>query len=144
MKNLIKISILSTLLIFAVACVNSNSPEAVAQKFLKHINKKEYKEAIKLCTERSIVAVDQMESFDKFLEDNEKPKKESKIENIKCKVEGETASCTYLKDGKENIIILIKENSKWLVDEYDNNIAIGDSVSKYPDDIVVDDSTAQN
>ena len=112
MKHLSKLAI-ALVVIFAMnACKNSDKPEQVAEKFLKHMEKKEYADAKKLATDESAAAIDQVASFDLGV----KATKEAKIEGMACKEEGEKANCTYKKDGADSKIDLVKKDGKWLVD----------------------------
>jgi hypothetical protein len=89
------------------------SPEQVAEKFLKHMEKKEFADAKKLATQESYAAIDQVASFDLGIKTTTK---EAIIENMACKVDGDKANCTYKKNGSDNKIDLQKVNNKWVVD----------------------------
>jgi len=111
MKKLWKLAIVLVAVVVVNACgPNKNSPEYVAETFLKHMNKKEYAEAKKLGTEATV----------QFLEGKEQDTsivaKDAKIENMKCVVTGETAICNYKIDGNDETINLVKSEDKWLVD----------------------------
>lgn len=115
MKNLLKLAVVAVIIVAINACGSkTDTPEAVAEKFLTHLNKKEYAEAKKLGTEQTSQWVDMMESFSSI--GGEQEQKEAKIENIKCDTKEETSTCTYLSDGKEEKIELVKKDGKWLVD----------------------------
>lgn len=112
MKNLSKL-IIAVVVVFAIsACKNSEKPEQVAEKFLKHMEKKAYDDAKKLATKESAEAIDQVKNFDFEI----KSTKETKIEGMTCKIENEKANCTYKKNGDNNKIDLVKKDGKWLVD----------------------------
>jgi hypothetical protein len=115
MKNLLKLAVVAVIIVAMNACGSkTDTPEAVAEKFLNHLNKKEYAEAKKLGTENTSQWVDMMESFSSIGGDQEQ--KEAKIENIKCDTKEDVSTCTYLSDGKEEKLNLVKKDGKWLVD----------------------------
>lgn len=111
MKKLWNLAIVLVAVVAINACgPNKNSPEYVAETFLKHMNKKEYAEAKKLGTEATVSFLDTKE------QDTSIVAKDVKIENMKCVVTGETAICNYKVDGKDETINLVKSEDKWLVD----------------------------
>jgi hypothetical protein len=115
MKNLLKLAVVAIIVVAINACGSkTDTPEAVAEKFLGHLNKKEYSEAKKLGTEQTGQMIDMMESFGSAGGDQEK--KDVKIENMKCTPTDDKAACTYTSDGKEEKIELVKKDGKWLVD----------------------------
>jgi hypothetical protein len=115
MKNLLKLAVLAIVIVAINACGSkTETPEAVATTFLGHLNKKEYAKAKELGTDQTKEYLATLESFDSFGGDQEK--KEVKIENMKCTTTEEKANCTYLGDGKEETIDLLKKDGKWLVD----------------------------
>lgn len=115
MKNLLKLAVLAIAIVAINACGSkSDTPEAVAETFLNHLNKKEYAKAKELGTEGTKEYIATLESFESFGGDQEK--KEVKIENMKCTTNEDKANCTYLGDGKEEKIDLVKTDGKWLVD----------------------------
>ncbi|HRS53894.1 MAG TPA: hypothetical protein P5250_04240 [Bacteroidales bacterium] len=101
---------LSAIVVLNACGPKKNSPEYVAETFLKHMYKKEFAEAKKLGTEATVA----------FLESREKDSamvaKDVKIEDMKCVVNGENAICNYKLDGKDETLNLVKTNDKWLVD----------------------------
>jgi len=112
MKHLSKLAIALVVLFAINACKSGDKPEQVAEKFLKHMDKKEYADAKKLATDESATVIDQVGSFDL----GAKPTKEAKIEGMTCKTEGDKSNCTYKKDGTDGKIDLVKKDGKWLVD----------------------------
>jgi hypothetical protein len=115
MKNLLKLAVLAIVIVAFNACGSkTDTPEAVAEKFLNHLNKKEYAEAKKMGTEQTGQMIDMMESFSSM--GAEDTKKEVKIENMKCTTTEDKSNCTYTSDGKEDKIDLVKKDGKWLVD----------------------------
>jgi hypothetical protein len=115
MKNLLKLAVLAVVILAINACGSkTDTPEAVAEKFLNHLNKKEYAKAKELGTDQTKEYLATLESFDSF--GGDQAKKEVKIENMKCTTTDDKANCTYLGDGKEETIDLVKKDGKWLVD----------------------------
>jgi len=114
MKNLFKLAIIAIAVISFNACKNSDAPDKVADKFLNHLNKKEYAEAKKLATTESAASIDMVESFSKM--GGEQAVKEVKIEGLKCKEEGEKAACDYTENGEAKKLDLVKKDGKWLVE----------------------------
>lgn len=113
MKNLFKLTVALLAVVFLNSC-SSNSPEKVAEKFLNHLNKKEYAEAKKLATKESESWIDMMSSVGTG--DAKEQKEPGKIEDLKCKTDADKSVCTYKQDGKEETLNLIKQGDKWLVD----------------------------
>jgi hypothetical protein len=115
MKNLLKLAVVAVIIFAINACGSkTDTPEAVAEKFLGHLNKKEYADAKKLGTEQTQQMIDMMESFGSVGGDQEK--KDVKVENMKCTTDADKSSCTYTSEGKEEKIELVKKDGKWLVD----------------------------
>jgi hypothetical protein len=129
MKNL-NLFFLAVVLFALGACSsNSNSPEAVAEKFNKAIYSADFNTAKTFCTDDSKLAVDLIASFTS----------EKAGEMKKANVKYETKSVTLSDDGNsadiegivfnaydlqndkiadsaETKVHLVKENDKWLVD----------------------------
>ncbi len=115
MKKLLSVVIVAIIIVAVSACGNKkNSPEAVAETFLGHLNKKEYAEAKKLGTENTKQMLDMMESVGSMGAKAEA--KDVKIENLKCTTEADKAKCTYKAEGKDETIDLVKQDGNWLVD----------------------------
>lgn len=98
-------------LVILANCGGKKGPEGVAEKFLQHLNKKEYAEAKKLGTEATQQMISFLESFP-----SDEPVEDMKIEDMKCTEDGATATCAYKENGKEASINLVKEGEVWLVD----------------------------
>jgi uncharacterized lipoprotein YehR (DUF1307 family) len=115
MKNLIKLSLVAVAIITLVSCGGkSNTPEAVAEKFLDHLNKQEYAEAKKLGTEATGEYLDMLASLSEMAPEEEVETPE--ITELTCEEQEETATCTYKTDGETQTINLVKQEDKWLVD----------------------------
>ena len=117
MKKLFSLVIVAIVIVAVSACGGKkNTPEAVAEKFLGHLNKKEYAEAKKLGTENTKQMLDMMESFSGMDKDKKAEVKDVKIENLKCETTDDKAKCTYTAEAKEETINLVKQDGNWLVD----------------------------
>ncbi len=113
MRNLLKLAVIALAVITMNACKSSDTPEKVAEKFLGHINKKEFADAKKLATTESAASIDMLESFSKM---GGEQTKEAKIENMKCKEDGDKAACDYTENGDAKKLDLVKKDGKWLVE----------------------------
>ncbi|MEI6124259.1 MAG: hypothetical protein WCQ95_11605 [Bacteroidota bacterium] len=115
MKKLFSLVMVAIVIVAISACGGKkNTPEAVAEKFLGHLNKKEYAEAKKMGTENTKQMLDMMESFAGM--DKKAEAKEVKIENLKCDTQADKSKCTYTAEGKNETIDLVKQDGNWLVD----------------------------
>jgi len=112
MKKVFQIFGLLLAVVLLANCGGKKGPEAIAEKFLNHLNKKEYAEAKKLGTEATIQMISFMEQFPADNEVTEAPK----IENMKCEVAEEKATCKYTQNGQEEEVQLVKVNGEWKVD----------------------------
>ena len=113
MKKLMTLAVIALAVITMNACKNADTPEKVADKFLKHINKKEFAEAKKLATKESEQSIDMLESFSKM---GGEQSKEAKIENLKCKEDGDKATCEYSENGEAKKLELVKKDGAWKVE----------------------------
>jgi hypothetical protein len=113
MKKLLTIAVIALAVITMNACKSSDTPDKVAEKFLNHINKKEFAEAKKIATPESAASIDMLESFAKM---GGEQTKEMKIENMKCKEDGDKAACDYTENGEAKKLDLVKKDGKWLVE----------------------------
>lgn len=113
MKNLMKLALVALVVVALNACKSSDKPDAVAEKFLKAIDKCDTSEAKSLSTDRSVDMIRMSCMFGKLPD-----AKENKIENMKCTEKGDTAKCDYSKNGTaaDSPLVLIKKDGKWLVD----------------------------
>jgi predicted small lipoprotein YifL len=111
MKKVFQVIVAVMAVVILANCGGKTGPESVAEKFLNHLNKKEYAEAKKLGTKATQDMIAFLESFP-----SEEPAKEIKIEDMKCEAEADKAICTYKEDGKEATINLLKEGEEWKVD----------------------------
>ena len=113
MKKLLMLAVIAIAVITMNACKSSDTPDKVAEKFLGHINKKEFAEAKKMATTESAATIDMLENFSKI---GGETTKEAKVENLKCKEDGDKAACDYTENGEAKKLDLIKKDGKWLVE----------------------------
>jgi predicted small lipoprotein YifL len=111
MKKVFQILVAVMAVVILANCGGKKGPESVAEKFLKHLNKKEYAEAKKLGTQATVDMIAFLESFP-----SDEPVEDIKIEEMKCTEEGEKAKCTYKENGNPAEINLVKEGDAWKVD----------------------------
>jgi hypothetical protein len=105
---------------FLASCSNDGNPEAVAEKFLNHVNKGEFKEAKEYCDEQTAQLIGMMESMVAGKEDEMK-KLDAKVEIISSEVKDDKATVKYKTTstkepvGKEQSLQLVKVDGKWKV-----------------------------
>lgn len=114
MKTSSLFSLAAILLITACGGGRDMTPTQVAEKYLTHLNKMEFKEAKAYGTEKTAGMLDLLAGMASMMPKNE---------NTAFKVTGETidgdkATVTYRTDGKDadESLTLVKQNGKWLVD----------------------------
>lgn len=138
MKKLFSLVMAAIVVIAFASCGDKgNTPEAVATKYLNHLNKKEFDEAKKIATEETGQMLDMMKSFSGVGGATEEVK-EIKIENLKCETTEEASVCKYTADGKEDVLNLVKKEGKWLVDQKKE----GTGEETVPEDTTAVDTTA--
>jgi hypothetical protein len=113
MKKLLTLAVIALAVITINACKSSDTADKVAQKFLDHINKKEFTDAKKLATPESAASIDMLESFSKMGGDQAKA---AEVKDLKCKEDGEKAACDYTENGEAKKLDLVKKDGKWLVE----------------------------
>ncbi|MFN4198846.1 MAG: lumazine-binding protein [Flavobacterium sp.] len=114
-KIMTKGLLIMSFLFVAVSCNKEEGPEQVAEKFLSHINKAEFKEAKEFCDEKSAGFLDMMAGM---VGDNKPTDEEAgKVEIIKSEVNDDKAKVTYKnsKEEGEKSLDLVKVDGKWLV-----------------------------
>lgn len=106
---------------FFASCSNDSDPEAVAKKFLDHVNKGEFKEAKEYCDEQTASLIGMMESMagDKTKELKDQ---DVKTEIISSEVKEDKATVKYKSTGgkagatgAEQTLNLVKVDGKWKV-----------------------------
>jgi len=110
-KIALNLAVLFLAIIALNACKDPNAPEAIAEKYLKHMAKLEWDAAKALGTEDTQLMIDQK------MNDDQAQAAEGKVENMACTVEADTATCTCKLDGADRTLKLVKVDGKWLVDE---------------------------
>ncbi len=105
----------------ALTSCSGDNPEAVAEKFLNHVNKAEFEEAKKYCDKKTGELIGMMASMAGG-KTEEMKNKDIKTEIISSEIKDEKASVKYKivgkdapADSKEQSIDLIKEDGKWKV-----------------------------
>jgi len=114
MKKLKLIAIVMIAAFAFVAC-SKETPEAIATKFLNHLEKKQYDEAKKIGTEATGKFLDMLKSIEQMSGGQAETEEAPAIENMSCTIDGDVAKCTYTQGGENGNIELRKENGKWLV-----------------------------
>jgi hypothetical protein len=138
MKKLFSLVIAAIVVVAFASCGDkANTPEAVATKYLNHLNKKEFDEAKKIATEETGQMLDMMKSFSGVGGTQEV--KEVKIENLKCETTEDKSVCKYTAEGKDESLDLVKKDGKWLVDQKKEGTGEGQAPA---DSNAVVDSTA--
>ena len=105
---------------FLASCSNDSNPEAVAEKFLNHVNKGEFKEAKEYCDEQTAQMIGMMEGLVAGTE-NEMKKSDAKVEIISSEVKDDKATVKYkITSSKEPVGVeqplqLVKVEGKWKV-----------------------------
>jgi hypothetical protein len=138
MKNLVKLAVVAVVIFAINACGGkTDTPEGVAEQWLKHFYKKEFAEAKKISTESTVSSLD---AFDKNMGGTMEAK-EVTIENMKCEVTGDNAVCTCTVDGNEDTIDLEKKDGKWLVNRKKEDMNPGTDPMMTDDDFFPSDTT---
>jgi hypothetical protein len=112
MKKLFSLVIAAIVLVTVSSCNKTATPKEVAEKFLNHIQKKEYADAKKLATTESASTIDMMQSFGSMGGEQ----KEAKIEVKDEKIDGDKATVKYMEDGAEKTLDLVKIDNEWKVE----------------------------
>lgn len=123
MKNLNKILILSFLAIFFTACGgDTSSPEASVAGFLNELQDLDFGGAKSYATDDTKAVLSTLENMMKMMPKDQMPKEKKTIttENVKCKVDGDRASCVICMEGEDcspetTSITVLKEGGSWLV-----------------------------
>lgn len=106
---------------FFVSCSNDSNPEAVAEKFLNHVNKGEFKEAKEYCDEQTASLIGMMESMAAGAKKDELKNNDAKVEIISSEVKDDKATVKYKTVGgkapnaAEQTLNLVKVDGKWKV-----------------------------
>ena len=111
-----KISLfVTTICLILASCGGGDSPKAVAENFLKALNKMDYETAKKYGSEDTGKLLDMMSGFAKMMPDS--AKKERSFEMKDEKIEGDKATVTYTESGEEGLqsLNLVKVDGKWKV-----------------------------
>ncbi len=115
-----KIILLSIIVLLVYSCAvfdvsYSKNPRKVAEKFLHQMYSGDYKKAKKLGTHKTQQILDMMDQL-MVISGQTGITQNQKVEMLDCKVAGDSAQCNYLLNGKNNVIDLVRQDNKWLVD----------------------------
>jgi len=129
MKNLNLFFLAAISLALGACSSNSNSPEAVAEKFNKAIYTADFNAAKALCTDDSKQAVDLIASFvSEKTGDMKKANVKYETKSVNLSEDGNSADVEgvvlnaydlqndKIADSTDTKVHLVKENGKWLVD----------------------------
>lgn len=126
--------------------IQSKKPEYIAEKFLIHIAKDEFKNAKELATGEAVKTIETLESFASMSGEDTTVDILPVIENMKCDIDGKKATCTYLQNGRAGTISLQNENGRWLVSSFPKETTSSDSYQDEDydatDNLIYDDSSA--
>ena len=114
MKTSLLLSSATTFLLAACGGGGDMTPTQVAEKYLTHLKKMEFDDAKKYGTEKTGAMLDLMSGMASMM-----PKSESTGFKILSEaIEGEKATVTYRGEGSEadEVVTLVKQDGKWLVD----------------------------
>jgi len=87
----------------------AKTPEDAINQFYAHLDKKEFKEAKALATTESASEVEKIENE----LSKAKEKTEFKVEDLKCEIKEDAATCTMKLNGEEQKIELKKVDGGW-------------------------------
>ena len=114
MKTSFLLLLAATVLLAACGGGGDMTPTQVAEKYLTHLNKMEFKEAKEYGTEKTAGMLDLLAGMASMMPKNENTGFKISGEAI----DGDKATVTYRSEGKDadETITLIKQDGKWLVD----------------------------
>jgi len=103
---------------FLLAGCNKNTPKYVAGKWLNAFYHADYETAMPMSTDLTRTQLEQFEQLSSYVNDSMKKDLKKLTVNVKdVKEKGDTAIATYTvsDNNKEQTIVLLKQNGKWLV-----------------------------
>ncbi len=115
-KNFLNLVVVFLAVVALNACKSTEGPEAVAEKYLKHVANQDWDAAKKLGTESTVQMLEMTEGMMAEF-GGEATKADVKIEDMKCTVDGDEANCTFKQNGEADKLDLVKVDGKWLVDQ---------------------------
>lgn len=116
MKKFIFLTCMITLLVSA--CTNVPKPEAIVPIFIDAMNSQDFETARKHATESTLGLIDFLDQMAKLANEQGAAFADSKpVSNVKCNVEGTTATCTFccIDDRGESDIELLLVDGEWKV-----------------------------
>lgn len=121
MKKLLTILLTATLLLLP-SCTNTNTPEAVAEKFVTSLANVDYEQAKKYTTKTSSDFIDLCKLMADTDEEGNPKKEKFKFKHINTEIseDGQHAKVTFKNEANpeehEDTIDLTQKDGKWLVD----------------------------
>lgn len=115
MKKNSLLKICSLLILALFSCTKADTPQAVADKFLKAMSVEDYETAKKYGTEETEKLLDMMSGISQMSVDS--AKKELKFEISREQIDNDKATVYYKEVGKtgEQELPLVKQEGKWKV-----------------------------
>jgi hypothetical protein len=124
MKKVVSLLLVVVAIVAFNSCKKSDTPEAVAEKYLKAMETLKFDDAKALATEESKGTIDMMAQLATMGgEEAKKAAAEAKIEikEMKCETKEDVSDCTCkVNNGKEEKAVpvhLVKKDGKWLVEQ---------------------------
>jgi hypothetical protein len=124
MKKVVSLLLVVVAVVAFNSCKKSDSPEAIAEKYVKAIETQKFDEAKALVTEDSKATIEMMQSMVAMGgEEAKKAAADAKVEikDMKCDTKGDASDCTCKvnngKEDKEQKLHLVKKDGKWLVEQ---------------------------
>ncbi|HXS38161.1 MAG TPA: hypothetical protein VN721_15775 [Flavipsychrobacter sp.] len=118
MKRLLSYATLALILSIAMVSCNTNSPKAVANKFLTSFYHMDFDAARKVSTDDTKKMLDMWQQLTPMIPDSAKQTlKKTKVTIKDVKEQGDTATVTYVTSDnpKDQPLHLVKQKGQWLV-----------------------------
>jgi len=124
MKKVVSLLLVVVAMVAFNSCKKSDTPEAIAEKYVKAVEMQKFDDAKALVTEESKATIDMMsQMFAMGGEEAKKAAAEVKVEikDMKCDTKDDASDCTCKvnngKEEKEQKLHLVKKDGKWLVEQ---------------------------
>ncbi len=124
MKKVVSLLLVVVAMVAFNSCKKSDTPEAIAEKYLKAVETQKFDDAKALVTEESKATIDMMSQMVAMGgEEAKKAAASAKVEikDMKCDTKGDASDCTCKinngKEEKEQKLHLVKKDGKWLVEQ---------------------------
>lgn len=132
-KKATLLSFIFILTVFVSCMKDDNSPEVIAEKFLNHIEKAEFKEAKLYCDEKTASMIEVLESFATSF-----PKKDAvdSVEILSSEIKDDQATVTYSMSKKEEEQLTLKKvDGQWKISIDKENQKKEEILNSVPTDI---------